>query len=53
MTALSLQIFSNARVPFEAAQSRAWGAALTLVALVFLLTVLARLVSSRVARKHT
>ena len=52
MTALSTQIFSNARVPFPAAQDRAWGAALTLVAIVFLFTVAARIVSARVARRH-
>ena len=51
-TALSVQIFSNARVPFPAAQDRAWGAALTLVAIVFAFTILARVVSARVARRH-
>ena len=51
-TALSLQIFSNAKSPFEAAQDRAWGAALTLVLIVFVFTILARVVSARVARKH-
>ena len=52
MTTLSLQIFGNAQTPFEAAQSRAWGAALTLVGIVFLFTILARVVSARVARRH-
>lgn len=52
MTALSVQIFGNAATPFEAAQSRAWGAALTLVGIVFIFTILARVVSSRVARRH-
>ena len=51
-TALSVQIFGNAQTPFEAAQDRAWGAALTLVAIVFLFTILARVVSARVARRH-
>lgn len=51
-TALSVQIFGNAQTPFEAAQARAWGAALTLVAIVFILTILARVVSARVARRH-
>ena len=51
-TALSVQIFGNAQTPFEAAQDRAWGAALTLVAIVFILTILARVVSARVARRH-
>jgi len=51
-TALSVQIFGNAQTPFPAAQDRAWGAALTLVAIVFLLTILARIVAARVARRH-
>jgi phosphate transport system permease protein len=51
-TALSVQIFGNAQTPFAAAQDRAWGAALTLVAIVFVLTVAARMVSARVARRH-
>lgn len=46
-TALSTLIFTNARTPFVAAQDRAWGAALTLVALVFLFTFAARLVARR------
>lgn len=52
MTALSVQIFGNAQTPFPAAQDRAWGAALTLVGIVFIFTVLARVVSSRFALKH-
>jgi len=52
MTALSVQIFGNAQTPFPAAQDRAWGAALTLVGIVFVFTVLARVVSSRFALKH-
>jgi phosphate transport system permease protein len=46
-TALSAQIFRNAQLPFTGAQERAWGAALTLIALVLLLTTLARVVSAR------
>jgi phosphate transport system permease protein len=46
-TALSAQIFVNARQPFESAIDRAWGAALTLVLLVFLLTAVARFVARR------
>ena len=46
-TALSAQIFVNAREPFEAAIDRAWGAALTLILLVFLLTAVARLLARR------
>ena len=51
-TALSLQIFGNAQQPFVRAQDRAWGAALTLVAIVFLFTVVARIVAGRLAIKH-
>lgn len=46
-TALSAQIFVNARQPFEGAIDRAWGAALTLIVLVFVLTAVARLVARR------
>ena len=46
-TALSSQIFSNAQLPFAGAQDRAWGAALTLIVLVVVLTVLARVVTRR------
>jgi phosphate transport system permease protein len=51
-TALSVQIFGNATSSFAAAQERAWGAALTLVALTFLLTMIARLVAARFAAKR-
>ena len=53
MNALSVQIFQNAQKSFPASIDRAWGAALTLIALVFLFTILARVVSARVARKHS
>ena len=46
-TALSLQIFSNAQQPFPGAQERAWGAALTLIALTFVFLVLSRIVAAR------
>jgi phosphate transport system permease protein len=46
-TALSAQIFGNAHQPFEAAIDRAWGAALTLILLVFVLTAVARLIARR------
>ena len=49
----TVQIFGNAQNPFQAAQDRAWGAALTLVAIVFLLTVAARVVSARITRRHS
>lgn len=52
MTALSVQIFSNASTSFPSAQDRAWGAALTLVGIVFVCTVAARVVSSRFSLKH-
>jgi phosphate transport system permease protein len=51
-TALPLQIFRNATLPFEGAQERAWGAALTLIVLTFLFTVIARMVSARFAIKR-
>ena len=46
-TALSTQIFANAQQPFAGAQDRAWGAALTLVLIAFLLTLVSRLVVAR------
>jgi phosphate transport system permease protein len=46
-TALPIQIWNNAQEPVRAAQDRAWGAALTLIVLVFVLTVIARLVAAR------
>jgi phosphate transport system permease protein len=46
-TALSTQIFSNASQPFPGAIERAWGAALTLVGIVFLFTVVARIIAAR------
>jgi phosphate transport system permease protein len=46
-TSLPSQIFSNATSPYDAAQARAWGAALTLIAIVFVLTVAARLITRR------
>ena len=46
-TALSVQIFSNAQQPFPGAQERAWGAALTLIAMTFILLVLSRIVAAR------
>jgi phosphate transport system permease protein len=46
-TALSVQIFGNATSAFPAAQDRAWAAALTLVLVAFLLTLVARLAFRR------
>ena len=46
---LSQEIWYNAQTPFAAAKDRAWGAALTLIVIVFVFTVIARVVSSRFA----
>ena len=46
-TALSTQIFSNAQTGFPAAIDRAWGAALTLIVLVLVLSTVARIVAAR------
>ncbi len=52
MSTLSLQIFNNAITGYKAGQARAWAGALTLVAIVLLLTLAARFFArrSRVAR---
>jgi len=52
-TALSVQIFRGATSPFAGAQQRAYGAALTLVLLVFVFTVFSRLVTKFYARRQT
>jgi phosphate transport system permease protein len=49
-TALSTQIFANAVQPFAGAQSRAWGAALTLIAMAFIVMIAARIVTARFTR---
>jgi phosphate transport system permease protein len=49
MSTLSLQIFDSAISGFKQAQGRAWAGALTLVAIVLILTTLARLFSRRSA----
>jgi phosphate transport system permease protein len=51
-TALSVQIFGNASSSFPAAQERAWAAALTLVLLTFIVTLVARLFTARLALKR-
>lgn len=51
-TSLSMQIFGNATLAFPGAQDRAWGAALTLVTLAFLLTLVARVTTARFAFKR-
>ncbi len=52
-TALSTQIFKNAISLFPGQQNRAWGAALTLIGIVFVFTILARIISTVLARKHS
>lgn len=47
MNTLPLQIFNDTQSNLPALQDRAWGAALTLVAVVLILTVFARLVAKR------
>lgn len=49
-TSLSMQIYGNAKESFATAQERAWGAALTLIALAFIFTLIARVLSARLAR---
>jgi phosphate transport system permease protein len=49
-TALSTQIFVNATQPYVGAQDRAWGSALTLIAIAFILMIAARLTTARFAR---
>jgi phosphate transport system permease protein len=49
-TSLPSQIFSNANQPYPGAQARGWGAALTLIAICFILMIAARLVTARFAR---
>jgi phosphate transport system permease protein len=48
METLSLQIFTNAVTGFKQAQSRAWAGALTLIAIVLILTFVARFFGRRV-----
>jgi phosphate transport system permease protein len=49
-TALSTQIFVNATQPYTGAVDRAWGSALTLIAIAFILMIVARLVTARFNR---
>jgi phosphate transport system permease protein len=51
-TALSVQIFGNANSSFVPAQDRAWAAALTLVLLTFVITLVARAFTARLALKR-
>jgi phosphate transport system permease protein len=52
-TALSVQIFHNATSAYTPAQDRAWGAALTLILIVFVFTLLARIATAFFARRQT
>jgi phosphate transport system permease protein len=49
-TALPAQIFANATSPYTGAQDRAWGAALTLIVIAFILLVVARFITARFTR---
>jgi len=49
-TAIPSQIFANATSPYTGAQGRAWGAALTLIAIAFILMIAARVVTARFTR---
>ena len=49
-TALPAQIFANATSPYTGAQARAWGAALTLIVIAFVLLVGARIITARFTR---
>jgi phosphate transport system permease protein len=49
-TSLPSQIFVNASSPYPGAQARGWGAALTLIAICFILMIVARIVTARFTR---
>ena len=49
-TAIPAQIFANATSPYVGAQARAWGAALTLIVIAFVLMIAARFVTARFTR---
>jgi phosphate transport system permease protein len=49
-TSLPSQIFVNASSPYVGAQQRGWGAALTLIAICFILMIAARFVTARFTR---
>jgi phosphate transport system permease protein len=49
-TAIPAQIFANATSPYTGAQARAWGAALTLIVIAFVLMLAARFVTARFTR---
>jgi phosphate transport system permease protein len=49
-TSLPSQIFTNALSPYTGAEQRAWGAALTLIAIAFILLFVARIFTARFTR---
>jgi len=49
-TSLPSQIFVNATSPYVGAQDRAWGTALTLIVIAFVLMIAARIVTARFTR---
>jgi phosphate transport system permease protein len=49
-TSLPSQIFANATSPYVGAQDRAWGTALTLIVIAFVLMVVARIITARFSR---
>jgi len=49
-TAIPAQIFANAVSPYTGAQDRAWGAALTLIVIAFVLMIVARFITARFSR---
>ena len=49
-TSLPSQIFANASSPYTGAQARGWGAALTLIAICFILMIAARFITARFTR---
>jgi phosphate transport system permease protein len=49
-TALATQIFANATQPYPGAEARAWGSALTLIAIAFILMIAARIITARFTR---
>ncbi len=51
-TSLPAQTYSNASQPYDAAQARGWGAALALVAIVLVMTLIGRFIANRYAIKE-
>jgi phosphate transport system permease protein len=49
-TSLPSQIFANATSPYVGAQDRAWGTALTLIVIAFVLMIVARVITARFSR---